>query len=185
MTRQRGVALAAAALVASVLFVMPANAAAHGRHGGGVYVGGHYGFAPYYGMGWGWGWGPYFWPPYGPYSFGANGGVDPGAAMIAGFGAVDVDAKPNQADVWADGKYVGEARDLDGYPSLLWLKEGEHTIAIYKGGYRTFEEKIDVQRGMQTKLKVRLEKGESEPPGLKPGERPKPTEPSRAPGATS
>ncbi len=38
--------------------------------------------------------------------------------MIAGFGAVDVDAKPNRADVWVDGKYVGEARDLDGYPSL-------------------------------------------------------------------
>jgi hypothetical protein len=181
MTRQRGVALAAAALVASVLLVLPANAAAHGRHGG-VFVGGVYGFAPYYGMGWGWGWGPY-WGPYGPYSFGPGGGVEAGAAMVAGFGAVDVDAKPNRADVWADGKYVGEARDLDGYPSFLWLKEGEHTVAIYKGGYRTFEEKIDVRRGMQTKLKVRLEKGESAPPGLKPGEQPKPPEPSRSPGA--
>jgi len=100
--------------------------------------------------------------------------------MMAGYGAVDVDAKPNRAGVWADGKYVGEARDLDGYPSFLWLKEGEHTIAIHKGGYRTFEEKIEVRRGMQTKIKVRLENGESEPPGRKPGDA-SPAEPVRPP----
>ena len=34
------------------------------------------------------------------------------AAMIAGFGAVELNVKPNRADVWVDGRYVGEARDL-------------------------------------------------------------------------
>jgi hypothetical protein len=84
--------------------------------------------------------------------------------MVAGYGAVDVDAKPNRADVWVDGKYVAPARDLDGYPSFLWLKEGEHTIAVQKDGYRTFEEKVEVRRGMKTKIKVHLEKGEPAPP---------------------
>jgi hypothetical protein len=170
MTRRRRVALTAAALIAGAVLALPASASAHGRgHGRVVIGGGYYGFAPAWGWGWGWG-GPYYWPPYGPYAYGPEGGVDPGAAMMAGFGAVDVDAKPNQAEVWADGKYVGVARDLDGYPSFLWLKEGEHTIAIYKGGYRTFEEKLEVRRGMQTKIKVRLEKGESQPPGPRPAD---------------
>jgi hypothetical protein len=26
---------------------------------------------------------------------------------------------------WVDGKYVGEARDVDGYPSYLWLADGD------------------------------------------------------------
>jgi len=183
------VALAAAALVAGALLALPTTASAHGRPGVVVHLGGYYGygFGPYFGpgWGWGWGWGPSYWPPYGPYAFHPEGGVDRGFAMMAGFGAVDVDVKPNRADVWADGKYVGEARDLDGYPSFLWLEEGEHTIAVYKGGYRTFEEKVEVRRGMQTNLKVRLEKGQSEPPGLKPGDAARPAEPASPRGKAS
>jgi hypothetical protein len=89
-------------------------------------------------------------------------------AMMAGYGAVELKAKPDRADVWADGKYVGEARDLDGYPSYLWLADGAHRLQVYKGGFRTFNEEISVRRGMRTTLKVRLEPGESEPPGAKP-----------------
>jgi hypothetical protein len=92
-------------------------------------------------------------------------------AMMAGFGAVELNVKPNRADVWVDGKYVGEARDLDGYPSYLWLADGEHKLAVYKGGYRTFEEEIGVQRGMKTAIKIRLEPGDSAPPGTKPADK--------------
>jgi hypothetical protein len=100
-----------------------------------------------------------------------------GAAMVAGFGAVDLNVKPNRADVWVDGKYVGEARDLDGYPSFLWLPEGQHRIAIHKGGYLAFDEKIEVRRGMKTDIKLKLQPGDSPPPGTKPpadaGEKPR------------
>ena len=189
MTRRRRVALAAAALVAGAVLALPASASAHGRRGPVVHLGGYYGygFGPTFGLGWGWGWGwgPYYWPPYGPGAFRPEGGVDRGLAMMAGVGAVDLDVKPSQADVWVDGKYVGEARDLDGYPSFLWVKEGEHTVAIYKGGYRTFEEKVEVQRGLETKLKVRLEKGQSEPPGRRPGEAPPPVVPAPPPPKAS
>jgi hypothetical protein len=91
-----------------------------------------------------------------------------GAAMIAGMGAVELNVKPNRADVWVDGKYVGEARDLDGYPSYLWLAEGEHRLAVHKGGFLVFDEPINVQRGMKTQIKLKMQPGDSPPPGPKP-----------------
>ena len=173
MTRGKraGLTLAVAVAMTGAFALQPPEAEAHGRGGGRrvVYVGGGlynpwfgFGFGPY----WGWGWGLY--PPayYGP-----PGGVDMNYAMMAGFGAVELNVKPNRADVWVDGKYVGEARDLDGYPSYLWLADGEHKLAVYKGGYRTFEEEIGVQRGMKTAIKIRLEPGDSAPPGTKPADK--------------
>ena len=112
-----------------------------------------------------WGWGPHSYYP-------QTGGVDMNFAMMAGFGAVELNVKPNRADVWVDGKYVGEARDLDGYPSYLWLADGAHRVAVYKGGYKTFDEEIAVQRGMKTQVKLRLEPGDSPPPGTKPAAKP-------------
>lgn len=164
--RRAGSALAAAAALTGALTVLPPGAEAHGRGGGRrvVYVGGgFYGpwMSPWYGWGWGWG-------PYAPAFYGPEGGVSMGAAMVAGVGAVDLNVKPNRADVWVDGKYVGEARDLDGYPSFLWLPEGEHRIAVHKGGYLVFDERIDVRRGMKTEIKLKLQPGDSPPPGAKP-----------------
>jgi hypothetical protein len=175
--------LATVALVGATL-VAPTAAFARG-HGGGrghghgaVIVGGGF-YGPWFGMGAGWGWGYYgFYSPWGPWGYGPwgyppayympEGGVPMGVAMMSGFGAVDLDVKPNRADVWVDRKYVGEARDLDGYPSYLWLKEGVHRLQIQKGGYKAFDEQIEVQPGLKRKLRVKLEPGESEPPGPKP-----------------
>jgi hypothetical protein len=119
------------------------------------------GYAPYWGP-WGWGWadGPALPPP--------GGGIDLGAALVAGYGAVEMNAKPGQAEVWVDGKFVAEARDLDGYPSYLWLPEGAHRVTVYQGGFASFDEPIEVRRGIHQELKVRLQKGESTPPGERP-----------------
>jgi hypothetical protein len=102
------------------------------------------------------------------YAYRPEGGVDPDVAMMAGYGGVDLDVKPGQAEVWVDGKFVAEARDLDGYPSFLWLKEGVHHVVVYKGGYARFEEDIEVDRGAKKNLRIRLDKGESDAPGRKP-----------------
>jgi PEGA domain len=169
--RVRPIVAAAVALLGAAL-LLPQGAEAHGRggfHGRPVIrLGGFYGFPafPYYGFdyGYGFGFGPYF----GPNLYRPEGGIDLNVAMMAGYGAVDLNVKPGQAEVWVDGKYVGEARDLDGYPSFLWLEQGTHRVAIYKGGYATFDEVIQVQRGLKKDLKVRLEKGESERPGPPP-----------------
>jgi hypothetical protein len=169
MRKARFFTVAMAALAFSTL-ATPTAVFAHGRGHGGrrpvVVVGG--GFYPY----WGWGfggyygaYGPFFGPPY---AYQPEGGVDLSAAMMAGYGGVDLDVKPGHAEVWVDGKYVAEARDLDGYPSFLWLKEGVHRVIVYKGGYVRFEEDIEVGRGVKKNLRVRLEKGESEAPGRRP-----------------
>jgi len=155
--------LAATALVVTPL-TLPAPAEAHGHHGGvwvGGGIGGFYGWGPYWGWAapyWGWGWGP------GPYYYGAPGGSVLGYAMMSGMGALDMNVNPKQAEVWADGKYVADARDLDGDPSYLWLKQGPHRIVVYKAGFRSFEEAVDVNVGMIRELKVKLETGESPPP---------------------
>jgi hypothetical protein len=167
MTRTRTVGslfLAATALVVTPL-VSPAPAEAHGHHGGGgVWVGagfgGFYGWGPYWGWGapyWGWGWGP------GPY-YGAPGGVALGYAVMSGMGGLDMSVNPKQAEVWVDGKYVADARDLDGNPSYLWLKQGAHHLVVYKAGFRSLEEDVDVHVGMIRELKVKLEPGDSAPP---------------------
>jgi len=169
LSRRVGSAAVVAAALAATLWLAPASAEAHGRGRGGfrgaVVVGGYYGY-PY------WGfydpfWTPFFWG--GPYTYAPRGGVDMGAAMIAGYGALDMNVKPGSAEVWVDGKYVAEARDLDGYPSYLWLPEGAHKLEVYKGGYALFSENVEVRRGFKTDLKVRLEKGNAQPPGKKPG----------------
>lgn len=176
--RRVGSIVAAAVALAGMGLGLSSAAEAHGRRGfyGPAFGGGFYGWGPY----WGFGFGPYFGPYYGPYY--APGGVSLGAAMVAGFGAVDLDVKPNRAEVWVDGKYIAEARDLDGDPSYLWLKQGAHHLVIYHGGDKRFEEDVDVQVGMKTNLKVRLEKGESEPPRRRPVAEVGSEEPRREPG---
>jgi hypothetical protein len=191
-------AFAATAVLAGALLV-PTGAMAQGRHGGGGGGRGHGGgtvivrggyYAPWFGFGVGWGWGPWGYYGYAPWAYGPwgypgayapEGGVPMGVAMMSGFGAVDLNVKPNRADVWVDGKYVGEARDLDGYPSYLWLKEGAHRLQIQKGGYKLFDEEIEMQPGLKKDLKVRLEPGESEPPAARPDAKGADKEPTEKP----
>jgi len=172
IVKHNGPLLLAVAALTAVIALASQPAEAHGRGGfrGRPFIGGGF-YGPYFGFGWGPYWGP--WSPYwgwSPYSRPTS-GVDMNFALVAGVGAVDLNVKPGQAEVWVDGKYVAEARDLDGYPSLLWLKEGAHRVQLYKGGYVTFDEQIDVQAGQQKELKVRLDKGESVPPGVRPERR--------------
>ena len=175
----KGSRRAAAAALALALFTLGASreAAAQHRGGGGhgrvvVYGGGFYGgWNPWFGFGYGWGpwgWGGAYYPGY------PAGGVDMNYAMMSGMGAVELNVKPNRADVWVDGRYVGEARDLDGYPTYLWLQDGGHRLQVYKGGFKVFDDQIDVRRGMRSEIKLKLEPGESQPPGLKPGEKAEP-----------
>jgi len=128
---------------------------------------GHYG--PYYHrFGWGFGFYDPLWDPY--YYYEPPGGIDMNVAVQEGLGAIDVDVKPNRAAVWVDGKYVAQARDLDGDPSFLWLPDGAHHVVIYQKGYARFEEDVDVRRGIRKQLEVRLVEGESEPPAPSPAQ---------------
>jgi len=170
MTRHTRTILAFAVMLGGAALALPRTAEAHPRggfRGGPIFVRPYFGYGfgyPYFGFGYG----PYF-GPWGPYGYGPPGGIDMSAAFAAGWGAVDLNVKPGAAEVWVDGKFAAEARDLDGYPSYLWLPEGAHHLVVYKGGYARFEEDIEVQRGFRKELKVRLDKGDAQPPGVRPG----------------
>ena len=159
--------------VGGVVLITPKPADAHGGRGGArgqVVVRGHYGgfYNPYYAWGVGFGYSPFFYGPYayGPYAYGPyspfgfapEGGVDMNVAMMTGHGAIDLDVKPDRAEVWVDGKYVAEARDLDGDPSFLWLKQGEHRVEIRKGGYVSAEHDVEITPGNRMTLKLRMAK---------------------------
>jgi hypothetical protein len=164
LRKRVGTAVAAAMLVATVGALLPSSASAYPRGGfRRPFYGGRGFYGPYFGFGYGYG--PYY---YGPYAYGPGGGVDMNVAMMTGYGALNLDVKPGQAEVWVDGKFMAEAKDLDGYPSYLWLKEGVHHVVIYKGGYQRFEEDIEVQRGFKKDLRIHLDKGDSAAPGRRP-----------------
>jgi hypothetical protein len=170
-----GAILAAAGLLAGIAFAPEAEAQSRRRGPRFVYVRptshGWYGYPGYFHYdpwvygGFYRGYGPYFGPSMHPF---AHAGADMNAAAIRGLGAVEMKAKPGSAEVWVDGAFVAEARDLDGYPSYLWLKEGVHRVVVYKGGYANFDEEIDVRRGVHKELKVKLEKGDGKAPGGRP-----------------
>jgi hypothetical protein len=186
MRHWRGTGAAVGATVALALALVaapPADARGRGDHdhdfhrgGGRIVVGGGF-YNPYFGFGpwgygpWGygpWGYGSWRWGWAGPGYYGPEDHIDAlTIAKMTGWGAIDLKVKPNSAEVWVDGKYQAEARDLDGNPSYLWLEKGPHHLTIYKGGYKTFSEKVEVERGVLKDLKVRLEKGSSVPPGEK------------------
>ncbi|MCU1242886.1 MAG: Serine/threonine protein kinase [Candidatus Acidoferrum typicum] len=61
------------------------------------------------------------------------------------------------AGVWVDGKYVGYLSELKGSKKLLLLP-GEHQISVREAGYRSVDQKIDVQPNAVQTLKVSLAK---------------------------
>jgi hypothetical protein len=175
MKRWTGV-LSVVTILAVGALAAPQAAEAHGRGGGhGAVIVGGFSPWPYYGYGLGFGycgfWGPCL-GSYGGYGFYDpyySSGLQMGIAAANGIGAVDFSVKPGDAEVWVDGKFVAEARDLDGSPGLLWLRDGSHRVVVYKGGYRSIEEDVAVQPGQMLNFKARLDKGESSSPGHKPG----------------
>ena len=70
----------------------------------------------------------------------------------AGF-AINVDSNPEGADITVDGEYVAST------PSALRLKAGQHTIAVSKSGFKTWERKLTVGVG-NVRLQADLEKAQ-------------------------
>ncbi len=159
--------------IAALLDASPAEARRGGFRGGfgGGFIGPRIGFVAPYGF-YGGFYSPCYYSFYGPwahpYRFGPHrgpeGGLHPTQARVMGWGAIDVNVKPGKAEVWVDGRYVGTARDFDGHPTYLWLEQGSHRITIYRGGFTTYDEDVEISPGEVIKLKLKLKPGESEPP---------------------
>lgn len=105
--------------------------------------------------------GPY--PPYGP-------------AMRGYEAAARIQVTPKETEVYVDGYYAGIADDFDGVWQRLRLEPGEHEIALYLEGHRTFREKFLFRPGQTVKLRHTMEPAQAG----EAIERPKPAEGARA-----
>jgi hypothetical protein len=79
-------------------------------------------------------------------------------------GALDLDLKPGDTQIWLDGQYIGIADRFDGWPGYLWLEEGDYHFVFYREGYRTIAREYRIRPGLVIDVTDRLERGESVPP---------------------
>jgi hypothetical protein len=159
---------------------------------GSPYYGYGYGY-PYYGasfafgvgLGFGFGWGyPYYGYGYGhPFYYGAYGypyGGYPYGPYPYGYrydysGAARLEVKPREAEVFVDGHIVGVVDDFDGWAQRLYVDPGEHELALYLKGHRTFRENVLLRPGATLKIEHVMQP-------LAPGE---PEEPRPVPARTA
>ncbi len=150
----------------------------HGRHYGAHrhhhhYGCGHYGYGyydpfDYYGYGY---YSPYFYLGLGSYYsgpevhvYGGGGGGSSAYQRDIGRGALDLDLRPESAEIYVDGVYVGVADQYDGFPTYLWLEEGTYEIAFYKDGYETIFRQYTIYPGVTIEVNDRMRKGDAVPP---------------------
>lgn len=99
----------------------------------------YYAYPPYYynhfywGFGWGYGWHPWFYYPYAypPYY---------GGYYYDDSSSLRLQVKPNNAEVYVDGHYVGVVDSYDGMFQRLHLPPGEHAIEVFHEGFRSIKE---------------------------------------------
>jgi len=126
------------------------------RGGARIYVGGwNYGA---WGPSWSVWWDPWWYGGYGPgyYPY-PRVYPQPGAR----YGALDLDVRPERAEVWIDGKRVGVADEFDGFPNYLWLDEGTYDVVFYYPGRKTLARQYTIYPGLVIDVEDRLEEGES------------------------
>jgi PEGA domain len=143
-----------------------------------------YGFGLGFGLGLGfawdypWGWGPGFYGAYGyydPWWYGYGPGYGPG--YYGGYdgsynsnpryghddmGALDIDIKPNDAEVYLNGEYIGRVRDFGGWRhGNLWLQKGTYDIVFYREGYKTLARQVTIYPGLVITWDDKMEPGQA------------------------
>ena len=113
-------------LFAAVVMVMiPATASAR------VFIGGGFGFGPY------WGPGPYYWgPPVYGYYYGPR------------TGEIKIDTKVKDAEVWINGAFAGTVKDAH----TLHLRPGSYNVEVRHDGQDVLSEQVLVTAGKTTHL---------------------------------
>ncbi len=124
---------------------------------------GHYGYARL-GLFFGFhGYYPYdrYYGYHGPSSYVVLDEADPYQENV---GALDLNVRPKDVEVFLNGHPIGEAGDFDGFPQLLWLEEGEYELIFYKEGYETQRRIYEVRTGLQVNVKLNMTHGVSTQP---------------------
>jgi hypothetical protein len=68
-------------------------------------------------------------------------------------GGLHLSVRPEDATVYVDGAFRGQARELREMP----LPPGRHRVEVVRPGYKTWEREIQVEPGRETELEVELE----------------------------
>lgn len=93
-----------------------------------------YGYAPY-------GYGGYMPYGYAPYGYGVSG------YRGQPYGGVRIDLPQRDAEVWADGYFVGTVDDFDGVLQQANLEAGPHRIEVRDQGFETIAFDVNVEPG--------------------------------------
>lgn len=71
--------------------------------------------------------------------------------------SIRLQATPRDAEVFVDGYLVGIVDDFDGVFQRLDLEPGEHEIELYMPGYRSARERVYLQPGRTSRLRITME----------------------------
>jgi hypothetical protein len=127
--------------------------------GGTVIVPAWYYYSPYiygYGaFGLGYWYAPYFWDG-DPYGFGWDAPYDY-ARIDRDYGSIKLKVKPNDAEVYVDGYYVGQVDEFDGIFQHLDLEAGSHRIEVRAAGYQPETIDVLIYRGRSVTYKGKLQ----------------------------
>lgn len=120
----------------------------------------YYGHYRWYPWGW-WGWYPY--GPYGPYGYypWGSGVYWYGEQLRPTMGALDLDVRPEEAQVYLDGHLIGIADNFDGWPRHLWLEQGTYDLVLYLEGYETIARQYTIYPGLVIDVEDRMARGEA------------------------
>jgi hypothetical protein len=135
----------------------------HGGHGG--IHGGGWGWGYYYPWHSSWYWG--YWGPWGygywgyPYGYGYGYPVAYAGTPAYGMGALDLNVRPKDAEVYVNGQYVGIVRQYDGFPGYLWLERGTYEVAFYRPGHETAVRRFEIFTGLVLDVSIELPPGEA------------------------
>jgi hypothetical protein len=116
----------------------------------------HFGFYGHWGW---WGW-PYS-TPYDAYWWTTGHARVYPNSTYGEKGALDLDVRPEKAEVYLDGQYIGRADDFDGFPTYLWLEQGTYDVVFYHPGRRTLARQYTVYAGLILDVEDRLEPGDA------------------------
>ena len=78
-------------------------------------------------------------------------GIAPDTRDFEGSGTVAVHSDPEGAEIYVDGKFVGDT------PSILPLGSGTHNVVVKADGKKSWERNLDVIRDSQTQIRAVLE----------------------------
>lgn len=77
------------------------------------------------------------------------------AAATVSTAKLQIDSTPPGADIEVDGSFVGNT------PSEVQVSEGDHTVAVKKSGYKSWERKLKANAGSSVHLGAELEKADN------------------------